>query len=119
MTLKEIITAYPIITKLAGEVNLPTRIKYKTSLLLNDITPSVEFFEKERVELIKKYNTSEEADAITIPADKMDEFSKDVEELVATEFEGEIKKGELPLDVELPITATEMQTLLPFFEFTE
>lgn len=119
MTLKEIITAYPIITKLAGEINLPTKVKYKTSLLLNDLTPSVEFFEKERVELIKKYNTSEEADAITIPTDKMEEFSKEVEDLVATEFDGDIKKGEIPLNVELPITATEMQALLPFFEFTE
>jgi len=119
MTLKEIILAYPIITKLAGEVNLPTKMKYKTSLLLNDITPSVEFFEKERMEIISKFNTSDNPDEITIPTESMEDFNKEVEELVNTEFEGEIKKGEIPMSTELPLTAAEIQTLLSFFEFTE
>jgi len=119
MTLKEIILAYPIFTKFAGEVNLPTKMKYKISLLLNELSPSIEFFEKERVEIINKFNTSENPDEITIPTESMEDFNKEVEELVNTEFEGEIKKGEIPMSVELPLTAIEIQALLPFFEFTE
>lgn len=119
MTLNEIILAYPTITKLADDATLSTKTKYKICLLLNELTPSIEFFEKERLEIIAKYNTSEDPDAITIPTEKIEEFNKDVQELIDTEFEGELKKGEISMDSELPLTAAEMKTLLPFFDFTE
>lgn len=117
MTLNNLIVAYPYINKLAKIDSLPTGMKYKLFSIMRAAEEELKFYEEQRKSLIEKFGETDDNGKLVVPADKSDDFKKAFETLVDTEVDFNVSKGVISGDIQIPLTALELSTLEPFFDF--
>ena len=118
VTLKEIIEANPAITRLAGDKTLSVKLSYKILMLTKAFQGDVEFFNSKRFELLEKYGTPQDG-GYNIPPENMDNFIAALDEVGAVESKVEIEKIDISLGLDIGLSAVEIDTLLPFFNFVD
>ena len=94
MTLYEIAVASKPLQKLISQ-DLPLRAAYDLAIMATKLNPSLEFFGEQLAN------------------------GRSLEELNALEADVEIKRVELPLDLDIKLTASDVKCLEPFVKFTE
>jgi single-stranded DNA-specific DHH superfamily exonuclease len=92
MTIKEVVEKFNTVQKLAVvEGRIPIKITYRIGKNARKMESIVKDFQNERQKLFMKYGVlDEKTKQMTIPPEKVDEFTKEIEDFVSQEIELEI-----------------------------
>jgi len=83
--LSELSLAYPALVKLA-QVNLPIKVSFSLLRYSKHIESEFKIFSELREKIFKKYG-EQEGNNIVVPKEKIEEFNKEITELMETEIE--------------------------------
>jgi len=103
MKLVDIKNAEPALRKLAN-AELPIKLVFQISSVIDQIDPHLAKFEEFRVSLVKKYGVETE-NGIEVPKDKLGEFNDEINSLLNAEITVNI----LPIKLESILEAENMK----------
>lgn len=118
MKISEIFMASELLAKISSNKNLPTRVAYKLYMLLSSLDKELEFYDKKRREIFEEYGEAN-GEQITIPKEKVSLVEPLFAELNELTVENPPEKIDISLDVDLGVSASEIELLLPFVNFVE
>lgn len=114
----ELINAKDVLEAIYINKSLPTRTAYNIYLTLSKLNPSFDFFEKKRSEIFKEYGILD-GDNYVIPEEHRQTFYDEINAIGNIECEAEIEKIDIPLDINLNISPSDIALLKPFINFVE
>jgi len=88
--LSELIQASRVFNTKVFNIPMEFKLSYRLIKLTKKINSEVTDFEKARNELIKKYGKTDEKGITSVPKDKIEEFSKELEPVLAEELKMDI-----------------------------
>jgi len=88
MKLVDIKNAEPALRKLAN-ADLPIKLAFQISSVIDEIDPHLAKFEEFRVSLVKKYGIETE-NGIEVPQDKIGEFNNEINSLLNAEITAKV-----------------------------
>lgn len=115
MKMVNIVNAQPALEKIAS-VDLPLKLLYSLTKLMEKLEREMRFFNDERDKLIIKYGEQEEDGTFRIPGDKVAEFQLHASELADIDVEWDIAPIVLPLIDDLKLSYHELKMLEGFIE---
>ncbi|MBO7461948.1 MAG: hypothetical protein J6T96_05075 [Bacteroidales bacterium] len=118
MKVFEIVSAKEVLEKLSQNKSLPTRTAYKVYLMLDKAQATLQFYETKRMEIFREFGVEKDGQ-IEIPPEKIPEASSKMDEVLGLDIEDTIEKVDISLDVDLGISPSEIQQLIPFINFTD
>jgi hypothetical protein len=92
-TLKDIWLSQRVLGKLSKVTPLPIKTSYWLGIRTKKLMKEIEEIESKRLELVRKYGVLESGTKnMSVPEDRMNEFVKEFNDLLATEVELDIQK---------------------------
>ena len=121
--ISDVVNSMETLQKLAQQ-NFKAKLALSIARLLKQVEAEIQTFNTTRMDLIKKYGTKDEnGELITdeegnckIDPDSIETFSKELNELLATEIEINANKIDVNLLDECDFTPSEIAALEPFLE---
>ena len=105
-----IASAFPALQKLAS-VELPLKLLYSVSRLLDKIEPEMTFYNSERDKLIIKYGEREDDGAFKIKQENMAEFEREMNDLFMIDVTLDVQPIVLPMLDGVKMSYNEMKAL--------
>lgn len=105
-----IASAFPALQKLAS-VELPLKLLYSVSRLLDKIEPEMTFYNSERDKLIIKYGEREDDGAFKIKQENMAEFEREMNDLFMIDVALDVQPIVLPMLDGVKMSYNEMKAL--------
>lgn len=118
MTISQTMNAKPVLDRLAQNKQLPTKVAYKIYVLLSELTPTIQFFLDKRKELFLRYGV-EDGENYVITPENQEKFNNEFNELLSLEYEKDINKIDISLDIDLGISPADIFCLEAFINFIE
>lgn len=117
MKLITVVKAYNALDTLADNDSITARVSYWIAKFISKTQDDVKFYQHEVTKLFDKYGTKNKDGTMTVPSDVMEEFTKKVEELEATEAQDPGIRFKLSdLTGEMKISPKNMYPLLDFID---
>lgn len=82
----EIVNAKPVFEKLV-KLELPFHTVRALGKVIKSVSEELTLVEQSRIDLVKKYGVEDEQKNIKVPPEKMQEFTKEINEIFNTEIE--------------------------------
>lgn len=115
--LGEIFVAQNVLPKLLTE-NLKIKTHINIERLFNKLNSELQFIEKQRIELVKKYGTQINETEYQVAEDKIIEFNSELMEFFDTEIEiSEVDKIDVDEIEHIILNEIEYKQLRPFIKF--
>lgn len=105
-----IASAFPALQKLAS-VELPLKLLYSVSRLLDKIEPEMTFYNSERDKLIIKYGEREDDGAFKIKQENMADFEREMNDLFMIDVALDVQQIVLPMLDGVKMSYNEMKAL--------
>lgn len=119
-TLERIVMADRALAKIGQCTKLPAMALYRLAVLKTKTEKHATAFETARQASVKKYGIPNDNGGLTVPLEKMDEFTAEMQAVIATEVDIDFEKPvQIPGNVETGLTIEEMGGLLPFVSIKE
>ena len=115
MKLINVVNAQPALEKIAS-VDLPLKLLYSLTKLMEKLEREMRFFNEERDKLIMKYGEQEDDGTFRIPGDKVADFQREANELADIDVEWDVVPIVLPLLDNLALSYNELKMLEGFIE---
>jgi sulfopyruvate decarboxylase TPP-binding subunit len=114
--LGEIVNAKDSLIKLF-KMDLPIIISYKLGKLVKEVDKEIKHFEEERFKLIKKYGELTDKNSYSVKPENVEEFAKDLKELLEISLKLEIEKVSLEnISSEIKLSAIDLVSLEKFVD---
>lgn len=118
MKLGQIAQAAPALAKL-GEEKLTPRVLYRLDKLMQKLEKEIDFYNKQRDELVTSIGEHVKDAEYRIPAEKRDEFEKRLREIDDIDVEGEVRPVVIPTSENITLTYNDFRLLRGFVELAD
>lgn len=120
MKIGEIVTALPVLQKLADE-KLTLKTLYQLNHLMSMLETEIDFYNKERLKIVEELGRNVEGATWEVPKENMAEFTDRMGELTNFEVDAEIKPVKLPTSENIQMSYNDIKALSGFIDldFTE
>ena len=115
MKMVNIVNAQPALEKIAS-VDLPLKLLYSLTKLMEKLEREMRFFNEERDRLIIKYGEQEEDGTFRIPGESVEDFQREANELADIDVEWDVTPIAMPLLDGLKLSYNELKMLEGFIE---
>lgn len=118
MKLGQIAQAAPALAKL-GEEKLTPRVLYRLDKLMQKLEKEIDFYNKQRDELVTSIGEHVKDAEYRIPAEKREEFEKRLREIDDIDVDGEVSPVVIPTSENITLTYNDFRLLRGFVELAD